>query len=339
MSEADYAKFTRQQKLAVFLIIIGPEAAAEVMRQFNDAGIELLCREMANFTVVPAEMRKVALEEFTGLIGNSIGSTLGGVAYARKALEIAKGDKASTIISRVGNSAGASADVIRDISEMEGRQIFNLVKHERPQTISFILSYLDSAKAAEVFNLLDPERREEVVERLGTIESTSLELASKVVRNLGRRCENKVRPAFHRSGGVATVTELLKQLGKDTSKGLLAQLEERNPTLTAAIRKKLFSFEDLLRLQTADLQRVLREVDSASLALGMKSASPALRERIYSGMSKRAAESLKDEIDMLGTVRLKDVEAAQENVIQAVRRLEEEGQISLDQEGAQTTVA
>jgi flagellar motor switch protein FliG len=138
---------------------------------------------------------------------------------------------------------------------------------------------------------------------------------------------------------VGTVAELIKQIDKDAGRNLLTQLEERNPALTAAIRKKLFSFEDLVRLQTADLQRVLREVDSASLALGMKSASPGLRDRIYGGMSKRAAESLKEELDLLGTVRLKEVEAAQEIVIQAVRRLEEEGQISLDQEGAESTVA
>ncbi|MGH7943929.1 MAG: flagellar motor switch protein FliG [Opitutaceae bacterium] len=340
MTDLDYAKFSRQQKLAVFLIIIGPEAAAEVLRQFGDAEIELLCREMSNFTVVPSEVQKLALDEFAGLIGKSIGSSLGGVAYARKTLELAKGDqKASTIIGRVGNPASASAAVIREISEMDGRQIFNLVKYERPQTISCLLSYLDRAKAAEVFSFLEPEQREEVVERLGTIESTSLDLVSKMARNLGQRFDNKARPALHRSGGVATVAELLNQLDKETSKSLLARLEERNATLTTAIRKKLFSFEDLLRLQPADLQRVLREVDSASLAMAMKSAGPTLRERIYGGISKRAAESLKEEIDMLGPVRLKEVETAQDTVIQAVRRLEEEGQISLEQEGAQSVVA
>ena len=340
MTDLDYTKFSRQQKLAVFLIIIGPEVAAEVLRQFEDADIELLCREMSNFNVVPSEVRKLALDEFAGLIGQSIGSSLGGVAYARKTLEMAKGEhKASNIIGRVGKEAGASADVIREISEMEGRQIFNLLKHECPQTISFLLSYLDRTKAAEVFNLLQPDQRDEVVERLGTIESTSLDLASKIARNLGKRFVNKARPALHRSGGVGTVADLLNQLDKETSKNLLGRLEERNAALTAAIRKKLFSFEDLLRLQVADLQRVLREVDSANLAVAMKSASPTLRERIYAGISKRAAESLKEEIEMLGPVRLKDVEAAQETVIQAVRRLEEEGQISLEQEGAQSVVA
>ena len=340
MTDLDYGKLTRQQKLAVFLIIIGPDAAAEVLRQFDDSEIELLCREMSNLTVISAEVRKLSLDEFSGLIGQSIGSTLGGVAYAQKTLEIAKGDyKASTIIGRVGPAADTSDEMVKEISEMDGRQIFNLVKHEQPQTISFLLSYLDAAKAAEVFNLLEPERREEVVERLGTIESTSLELVSKIARNLGQRYDRKVRPNFHRSGGVRSVADLLNQLDKETSKDLLGRLDERNPTLTAAIRKKLFSFEDLLRLQIADLQRVLREVDSASLALAMKSASDSLRARIYGGMSKRATESLKEEIDMLGSVRMKDVEAAQDTIIAAVRRLEEEGHISLEAEGAQSVVA
>jgi flagellar motor switch protein FliG len=132
---------------------------------------------------------------------------------------------------------------------------------------------------------------------------------------------------------VRAVADLLNQLDKETSKNLLARLEERNATLSSAIRKKLFSFEDLLRLQPADLQRVLREVDSANLAVSMKNASESLRDKIYGAISKRAAESLKDEVQLLGPVRLKDIETAQEAIIQVVRRLEEEGQIALETDG------
>lgn len=338
MTELDYGKLSRQQKLAVFLIIIGPEAAAEVLRQFDDAEIELICREMSTITTVPTEVQRLSIEEFAGLIGKSVGSALGGLAYAQRTLEIAKGDyKASSIIGRVG-PVGTSVEVIKDISEMEGRQIFNLVKHEQPQTISFLLSYLDSAKSAEVFSLLGPDLREEVIERLGTIESTSLDLVSKIARSLGKHYDSKVRPAFHRSGGVRSVADLLNQLDKEMSKNLLARLEERNPGLSAAIRKKLFSFEDLIRLQPADLQRVLREVDSAALAVAMKSASETLRDRIYGSISRRAAEGLKEEIEMLGPVRLKDVETAQDGIIQVVRRLEEEGQITLEADAAQSVI-
>ncbi len=332
MADIDYTKLSRQQKLAVFLICLGPEAAAEILKQFDDAEVELLCREMSAFTMIPAEVMQQALEEFTSVVAASVSSALGGLPYAQRTLEIAKGDyKASSIIGRVGPT-GTSVEVIKDISEMEGRQIFNLIKHEQPQTISFVLSYLDPAKSAEVFSLLSPDLREEVVERLGTIESTSLDLVSKIVRSLGKHFDSKVRPAFHHSGGIRVVATLLNSLDKDMSKTLLARIEERNATLGASIRKKLFSFEDLNRLSAADLQRVLREVDTSNLAIAMKSASEPLREKIYAGLSKRAAEGLKEEIELLGPVRLKDVEAAQDVIIQAVRKLEEEGQISLDSE-------
>ena len=336
MADIDFSKLNRQQKLAVFLVVIGPEAAANILKQFDDPEIETLCREMSALSIIPETVQRQALEEFAGVVAQSAGSALGGLAYAQRTLEIAKGDyKASAIIGRVG-PVGTSVEVIQEISEMEGRQIFNLVKHEQPQTISFILSYLDGQKAAEVFGLLGPELREEVIERLGTIESTSLELVGKIARNLGKHFDSKTRPAFHRSGGVRAVADLLNQLEKDMSKNLLARLEERNAQLGEAIRKKLFSFEDLGRLQSADLQRVLREVDSSNLATSMKSASEGLREKIFAAISKRAAESLKEEIEMLGPVRLKNVEAAQDAIIQVVRRLEEEGQISLESDSAQT---
>ncbi len=334
MAELDYAKLSRQQKLAILLISIGPDAAAEVLKQFSDTEVELLCREMSAFSLVSAEIQRQALDEFSAVIGASLSAALGGLPYAQRTLEIAKGDyKASSIISRVG-PAGTSVDVVKDIGEMEGRQIFNLIKQEQPQTIAFVLSYLEPPKAAEIFSLLSPDMREEVIERLGTIESTSLELVSKIVRSLGRHFDTKVRPTFHRSGGVRVVAELLNAVDKEMSKGLLVRLEERNAGLGAQVRKKMFSFEDLSRLQDADLQRVMREVDAASLAVAMKSATEPLRERIFAAISKRAAESLREEIALLGPVKLKDVETAQEGVIQVVRRLEEEGQISLDAEQA-----
>jgi flagellar motor switch protein FliG len=336
MIEIDFVKASRPQKLAIFLVVIGPEAAANVLKQFDEPEIELLCREMSTISIVSEAVQKQALEEFAGVVAQSHSSALGGLAYAQRTLEIAKGDyKAASIIGRVG-PVGTSIEVIKEISEMEGRQIFNLIKHEQPQTISFVLSYLDGTKAAEVFGLLGPELREEVIERLGTIESTSLDLVGKIARSLGKHFDSKVRPAFHRSGGVRAVADLLNQLEKDMSKNLLARLEERNAQLGAAIRKKLFSFEDLCRLQPADLQRVLREVDSSSLAISMKSSSETLRDKFYAAISKRAAESLREEIEMLGPVRLKDVETAQDAIIQVVRRLEEEGQITLESDANQT---
>lgn len=145
-AELDYNKLNRQQKLAVFLVVIGPEAAANVLQQFDDAEIELFCREMSTLSIIPSAAAKAAMEEFTSIVASGASSPLGGLGYAQRTLEIAKGDyKASAIIGRVG-PVGTSVEVIKDICEMEGRQIFNLIKQEQPQTIAFLISYLDSAK-------------------------------------------------------------------------------------------------------------------------------------------------------------------------------------------------
>ncbi len=316
MADADFTKLNKQQKLALFLIVIGPDAAAEVLREFDEVEIEALCREMNQFTMVSEELRQQVMEEFSPVIGRSVVATRGGLDYARDALTRSHGDyKANAILGRVGLApTGTTVDMVNELGEMDARQIFNLIKHEQPQTVSFILSYLPGTKSSEVFSLFGPDAREEIIERLGIIESTSVELVSKIVRNLGKHFDRKAQPSYHNSGGVRSVADLLNGLDKDTSKNLLGRLEERNPTLGSAIRRKLFSFDDLGRLTPSDLQRVLREVESASLAVAMKSAPESLREKIYSAISKRAAESLKDEIDMLGPVRVKDVDVQRKRI-------------------------
>lgn len=331
-SAQDYEKLTRQQRLALFLIVIGPESASEVMRQFGDAEVEVLCREMSLFPMVSDAVRSRVFEEFAPIIGDSVISSLGGFDYARQTLEKARGDhRAGAILSRVGGTPGGNTDeIIREFAEMEGRQIFNLVKNEQPQTIAFLLSYLGNPKAAEVFGFFEPVIREEIAERLGTLDSTSLDLVGKIVNNLGRHIDARARPSFHQSGGIRAVADLLNGLDKESSKTLILRLEERNAPLGAAVRKKMFSFEDLIRLQAADLQRVLREVDSANLGVSMKTASEAIKEKIYGAISKRAAESLREEVGMLGRLRAKEIDAAQDSIIQVVRRLEDEGVISLD---------
>lgn len=339
MPDLDYQKLSRLQRLAVFLIVVGPETAAELMRHFNDQEIEALCREMGQISYVSEALRSSVLEEFAPLVGDSLGFTLGGLDYARRALELVRGEyKAGLLLSRVGAEPAAtttSSELMADIVEMEGRQIYNLLKDEQPQTIAFLLSHLGSAKSAEVFLLLPAEQREDVVERLGTIESTPRDLVARIVRNLSRHVSGKPAQTFQSSGGVRAVADLLNAIDKDSSKTLLGRIQERNAALGAAVRRKMFSFDDVRRLPPADLQRVLREVESNHLAVAMKSANEALRESIYAALSKRAAESLRDEIGMLGPVRLKDVEAAQDAIIQVVRRLEDEGSITLgDGDGA-----
>lgn len=334
MQPFTYKDLNKVQKLALFLIVIGPEVASEILKQFDDDSVDLVCREMVGFSVIDEDTQREVLEEMSSVILSSYGSLLGGPGFARRVLELAKGDyKATNLLDRIA-PAGTSAEVIREIGEMEPRQVFNIIKTEQCQTIAFVLSYLDVDKAAVIISMFNPELREEVIERLGTMESTSLELVTKVARALNKNFDSKEKSTMHRSGGVRTVAELLNALEKDSSKAILTKIEERNPTLGAAIRKKMFSFNDLIRLDLADLQRIMREVDSNDLVVALKSASPTLRDSILEAVSKRAAETLREELDMLGPVRVKDVEAAQDRIIQVVRRLEEQEEISLDKGGA-----
>ena len=334
----EYEKLGKMQKLALFLIVVGPDIASNILKYFGDPDVELLVKEMSNFEIVDFEVKKKVIEDFYGIVSQSSIATLGGAAYAQKTLELAKGDfKASSILGRVA-PVGSSVQIIEEIGQLEPRQIYNLLKNEQPQTIAFIISYLHISKASSLVKMLNPEVREEVVERIGSMESTALELVNKVVRTLARNLEHDEQQTFNQSGGVRRVADLLNSLDKETSKSVLSRLEEKNPTIGNAVRKKMFSFEDLLRLQTADLQRVAREIDMSDLTIALKSANPALRDAIMGSISKRAAETLVEEMELLGPVRLKEVEAAQDKIIQVVRRLEEDGEISIDQEGADRVI-
>lgn len=335
MSVADYTKFTRMKKLALFLIIVGPESAAEVIRHFDDIDIETLFREMGQITAVPADLRNVVLTEFAPVVERGLGSTLGGRDFARRALALSIGDhKTDLLLARVEvKSSATSAEILADIAQMEGRQIANLLKEEQPQTIAFLLSHLVPLKAAEVFKLLPPGQPEEVVERLGTIESTPRDLVNKIVRNLRRHTSGQDDLSYSPTGGVRAVADLLNNLDKETAKGLLARLGELNASLGEAVRRKLFTFEDIRRLSVGDLQRVMREVDSSQLATALKSASESLRAAIFASFSKRAAEALENDLAVLGPVRVRDIELAQDAIIEVIRRMEEEGLINLGEGG------
>jgi flagellar motor switch protein FliG len=328
-----YDSLTKVQKLALFMVVIGPEVSSELLKGFEDSEIESICREISNFTIVDEETQRKVVEEFSDIISTSLGSILGGAKFAQRTLELAKGDyKAANLLSRIA-PVGNSMEVIQEISDMEPRQIHNLIRSEQPQTIAFVTSHLSQEKAASLITMLTPDVGEEVVERIGAMEYTSLEHVGRVVGCLKKHFDTKHKPTMHSSGGVRSVADLLNLMDKETSKTLLVKLEERNPQLGMQIRRKMFSFEDLVRLEIADLQRVTRELEMSDLVIALKSSNLTLQEKILKSVSKRASESIKEEMEMLGPVRLKEVEAAQDRIIQVVRKLEEEGEITLDNGG------
>lgn len=334
MAALDYSKLNRVQKTAVFLIVIGQEAAAQLVRTFTDGELESVCREMAKLPVIDLNTRQDALEEFSSLVDMGFESALGGTSYVRGTLELARGEhRAAYLLERVAPTTTGEGGMPAQFEGVDTRQIFSLVKAEQPQTVAFLLSQLDLSKAGEILRMLEAEQRAEVVECLGEMDSISPEVVQRLANQLNRcgDAPKTAAPTTQRSGGAPFVASLLKTMDKETSRSLLAVLQDRNAELSDTIRKKLFSFDDLAGLPAADLQRVLREIEPADLAAALKGPKGEALLRKFTGvMSKRAAESMVEEIGMMAPVRPKDQEAAQDRVMAAVRRLEEQGEISLD---------
>ena len=337
MAHLEYSKLNRIQKTAVFLIVIGQEAAAQLVRSFTDTELESVCREMAKLPVVDNNARQEALDEFSSLVDMGYESALGGTSYVRGTLELARGEhRAAYLLERVLPNAAPAGEgtATTQFEGVDTRQIFSLVKGEQPQTVAFLLSQLDLAKAGEILRMLEAEQRAEVVECLGQMDSISPEVVQRLANQFSRRGEPAKATAapVQRPGGAPFVASLLKTMDKETSRSLLAVLQDRNAELSDTIRKKLFAFDDLSGLAPPDLQRILREVEPAELATALKGPKGETLLKKFTGvMSKRAAESMVEEIAMLPPVRPKEQEAAQDRVMATVRRLEEQDEITLDQ--------
>lgn len=329
LETVDYDSLTRIQKLALFMVVLGPEISAELLKNFDDAEAEQICREISLAPMLDESIQRKVLEEFSGVITQSLGAIQGGTEFAQRALELSKGNaKAAMLLTRIVPSGNS----LEGIAQMEALQIHKLIRAEQPQTIAFVLSHLSQEKAAQVASMLDSQTCEEVLERLGSMEDTSAEQINRVARCLKKHALPSQSQGLQQTGGARTVAELLNMMDKQKSKHLLVRLEERNPPLGLDVRRKMFSFEDLIRLSPADLQRIARELEMADLVLAMKNASKRVQEAIFRSVSKRAAESIREEMEMLGSVRPKEIEAAQDRIIQIVRQLEEEGEVSLDME-------
>lgn len=322
---------TKIQKLAALLVMLGPDSAGHILKQFSPREIEAISREMARFNLITLDQQEEILAEFSDVAIAASTSLTAGVDVTRNTLEKALGTfKASDIMGRVVPSK-APVGAMQTIAEMDPRHIFNLVRDEQPQTIAFILSFLSPEKAAQLFALVHPEQRDKIVERLATLAPTPIEVAEKVVDVLNAKLGIKQTRAFSQTGGVTTAADILNAMDKTVSRALLANIEERNPDLCQAIRKKMFTFEDLLLLNSQAIQRIMRETDMRDLSLALKKATEPLKKLLLSNISRRAAEAVQDEISMLGHVKLRDVEAAQFRIIDAVRKLEAEGEIDLDE--------
>ncbi len=330
-SEAAPGALNKTQKLAALLVMIGAESAAEILKQFPPKEIEAISREMARFNLITREQQQEILLEFSDVAVAASTSVSAGPDIARNTLEKAVGSfKASDILGRVLPNR-QTVGAMQPIADMDSRSIFNLVRDEQPQTIAFVVSHLSAEKAAQIFALLPTDQRDRIIERLATLAPTPIEVTERVVNVLNAKMGVKQTRALSQTGGVTPAADILNAMDKTISREMLTNIEERNPELSQAIRKKMFTFEDLLLLNTQIIQRIMRETEMRDLALALKKASEPLKKLMLSNISRRGAEGVQDEMMALGHVKLRDVEAAQLRIIDTVRKLEAEGEIDLDE--------
>ena len=330
-SAAENGALSKPQMLAALLVMLGPDSGGVILRHLQPREIENVSREMSRFSLISQEQQQQILEEFSGVALAASTSISAGLDVARNTLEKAIGSfKASDVLGRVSTTR-APLGSMQVIADMDARSIFNLVRDESTQTVTFIVSHLTPEKAAQILNLFRPEQRDLVVERLASLAPTPVEVAEKVVEVLNTKLGVKQTRALTQMGGITTVADLLNAMDKTASRELLTNLEARNAELASSIRKKMFTFEDLLLLPGSAIQRIMREIDMRDLTLSLKKASEALKKLLLGNISRRAAETVQEEIAYMSGVKQRDIEAAQFRIIDAVRKLEAEGEIDLDE--------
>ena len=330
-------RLTGRRKAAILLVTMGPERAARVLKNLEDSEVEALTIEIANLGKVTNEERKAVLEEFQSLTKAREMIISGGIEYAKEMLIKAFGpEKAMQIIERLVSNLAVkpfefmkSADVV---------QIVNFLQSEHPQTIALVLSFLDTRIAAQVLGALPENLQIEVIKRISLLERASPDVVKEVEKLLEKKFAGVATQTMSAVGGLDTAAEIMNNLDRSTEKNLRERLTYETPELAEEIRRRMFVFEDILKLDDRSVQLVLREVNTQDLAVALKGASEELKQKIFNNMSKRAQQLLKDEIEFMGPVRVKDVEEAQQKIINIIRRLEEAGEIVIARGGGEELI-
>jgi flagellar motor switch protein FliG len=328
---------TGRQKAAILLISLGPELSAKIFQHLEEDDIEQLTMEIANLRQVDPKRRDEVLAEFSQLLQAHEYITLGGINYARQVLEAALGEeKAHEIIGRL--TASLQVRPFDFARKTDPSQLANFIQNEHPQTIALILAYLDPNQAGIVLSSLPADKQVEVTQRLATMNHTLPEVLFEVEGVLEKKLANFVTQEYTEAGGLESVVEVLNRVDRGTERTIMEGLEELDAELADEIKKRMFMFEDLVTLDDRAVQLVLREVDNRELALALKMASSEVAQKIYRNMSKRAAEMLQEDLQYLGPVRLRDVEEAQQKIVNVVRRLEEAGEIIVARGGEEKII-
>lgn len=330
---ADTMTLSGKEKAAMLLITLGQEKSAKIFKYLKEEEIENLTLEIANMRTVLPETKEQILEEFYQICIAQQYITEGGISYAKSILEKALGeDKAQEVISKLTLSLQVRPfDFVR---KTDPSQLLNFIQSEHPQTIALILSYLKPSQAAAVVSSLPQDKQAEVAKRIAMMDRTSPDVIKEVERVLEKKLAALLTDDTSDVGGVDAIVEILNAVDRTTEKNIMETLEVDNIELAEEIKKKMFVFEDVITLDSRSIQRVLREVENNELAVALKGAKEEVQNVIFTNLSKRLAEMIKEEMEFMGPVRIKDVEEAQQKIVNVIRRLEETGEIIIARGGA-----
>jgi len=325
-------EFTGKQKAAIFMLAVGPEVSAEVMKRLSESEVDTITYEIARLEKISSEDKEAVLQEFQELMMAQEFITRGGLDSARSILEKALGSqKAIDILNRLTSSLQVRPfDFVR---RQDPSHLLNFIQNEHPQTMALILSYLDSNKAALILASLPHQIQADVARRIAKMDRTSPEVLREVERVLERKLSTLSNEDYTSAGGVDAIVEVLNNVDRGTEKSIIEALEEEDPELAEEIKKKMFVFEDIVLLDDKAIQKTLRELDQQDLAKALKAVDTEVQDKIYRNMSKRAAALLREDMEFMGPIRLKDVEEAQQKIVNIIRKLEEEGEIIVARAG------
>lgn len=321
-----------KQLAARVLIALGPEYAAEVFKHLGEQEIEQLTLEIANVKSISAEEKEEVLKEFYDMCLAQGYINEGGIEYAREVLEKALGtQRALEIINNLTSSLQVKPfDFMR---KADPSQILNFIQNEHPQTIALVLSYLRPDQAAMILSALPQEKQADIAYRIAKMDRTSPEIIKEVESILERKLSNIVVQDYAVTGGIPAIVNILNAVDRSTEKNIMDTLEVMDLDLAEEVKKRMFVFEDIVTLDNRSIQRILREVDNHDIALALKGASDEVARVIYNNMSKRLADMIKEDIQYMGPVRLRDVEDAQQRIVSIIRRLEDAGEIIISRGG------
>jgi flagellar motor switch protein FliG len=321
-----------RQKAAILLITLGPEVSSQVFKQLRDEEIEQLTLEIANVRKVDSSEKESILSEFHQICVAQEFISQGGINYAKEILEKALGSqKALDILNRL--TATLQVRPFDFARKAEPQQILNFIQNENPQTIALVLSYLQPDQSSVVLSSLPQEKQADVARRIALMDSTSPEVIAQVEKVLEQKLSATVTQDYTNAGGIEAIVQILNGVDRGTERTILDSLEIQDPELAEEIKKRMFVFEDIVNLDNRSIQRIIRDIENADLQLSLKVASEEVREAIFRNMSKRMADTFKEEMEYMGPVRLRDVEEAQTRIVATIRRLEESGEIIIARGG------